>query len=124
MEQVEESSVEEGRLLQLRQRLLVVPDAEVAADHAAADRALVQFRQTVLAETRVAARQQRAGQRPRGAHATHGVVGHARRVAVAAFPGHVEALQTGEVPVGLLQVLRDDAAGQRALLVLDVDHAH
>ena len=42
MKQVEESPVEEPLLLQLGQlTLVVVADAEVARDHAAADRALV-----------------------------------------------------------------------------------
>lgn len=42
MEQVEESPVEKPLLLELGQlALVVVADAEVAGDHAAADRALV-----------------------------------------------------------------------------------
>lgn len=44
VEEVEEPPVEEALLLQLGEvALVVVADAEVARDHAAADRALVQF---------------------------------------------------------------------------------
>lgn len=74
VEQVEEPSVEEPLLFELGEvALVVVADAEVAGDHTAAYRTLVQFRQAVGAETGVPAGQQRARQRVRGTHAAQRV---------------------------------------------------
>lgn len=129
VEEVEEAPVEEPLLLELGEvALVVVADAEVARDHAAADRALVQFRQTVGTETRVSTGQQCPRQWVRGAHAAQRV-GRAVRRAVAlrrtaALAAHVQLLQTRQMSVRLLQVLRDHTARQRALVVSDVHYAY